>query len=271
MTRLIVGLAAVLAVLAPLREARADYHLFSPYEIDLGELEIEHNGDAVFDRRPDQKGAASYTLELGTGLTPWWHSEIEFGWDRDPGGNQPTLLTQVVTENMIQLTEPGEYFVDSGFYVEYGQSMTRGAAAGPNEITFGPVFGKDIGRTTSLVNLFLTRQLGPDQTSHGLDFSYAWQTRWNLWTPLSPAVEIYGDAGELGHMPRLLAAATAGRAGGDRAAELVPARSRPRRADQIRARLVVRRDRRVGPRHAALAAGSGDSVLTARQGHGTAS
>ncbi len=189
-------------LLAPL-PARADYHVVSPYEIDLGELEIEHNGDAAFDRRPAAGGAQSYTTELGTGLTSWWHSEIELGFDRDPGFNQPTLLTQVVWENMIQLTEPGEDFADLGFYVEYGQSLTRGAQAGPNEITFGPVIGKDIGRTTHMMNLFFTRQLGPDRDSNGLDVSYAWQSRWNLWAPLSPAIEIYGDAGTLGSMPGL--------------------------------------------------------------------
>jgi hypothetical protein len=202
MIRTIVGLAAVLALLAPIRQARADFHIFSPYEIDMGELEIEHNGDAQFDRRPDNSGATSYTLELGTGLTSWWHSEIELGWNRDPGAGQPTRLTQAVTENMFQLTEPGEDFFDTGFYFEYGQSLTRGAAAASNEVTFGPAIGKDIGHTTNIINLFFTRQLGPDQTSHGLDFTYAWQTRWNLWAPLSPAVEIYGDAGTVGSMPR---------------------------------------------------------------------
>jgi hypothetical protein len=197
----LLGLVSALALLAPLR-AHADYHVVSPYEIDLGELEIEHNGDAVFDRRPGQTGATSYTLELGTGLTSWWHSELELGFDRAPGGGQPTLLTQAVWENMIQLTEPGEKFADFGFYYEYGQSTTRGPAAAANEITFGPVIAKDIGRTVHTLNLFLTRQLGPDQTSQGLDFSYAWQSRWNIWAPLSPALEIYGDAGTLGASPR---------------------------------------------------------------------
>jgi hypothetical protein len=183
--------------------ARADFHIFSPYEIDLGELEIEHNGDATFDHRKDNNGATSYTLELGTGLTNWWHSEIEFGWDRDPGFGEPTLLTQLVTENTFQLTEPGEYFADLGFYFEYGQSVTSGRHAAFNEVTFGPLIAKDTGRFTHTVNLFLTRELGPDQDNHGLDFSYAWQTRWNLWAPLSPAIEIYGDAGTLGRSPRL--------------------------------------------------------------------
>lgn len=192
----------VLALLTP-TAARADFHIFSPYEIDLGELEIEHNGDAQFDRKPSNSGAQSHTIEIGTGLTRWWHSEIEFGFDRDPGFNQPTLLTQVVSENTFQLTEPGQYFADLGFFFEYGQSLTTGRHAGPNEVTFGPLIAKDIGRTTHTINLFLTRELGPNQDTHGLDFSYAWQSRWNLWEPLSPAVEIYGDSGVIGHSPRL--------------------------------------------------------------------
>jgi hypothetical protein len=180
------------AMLAPVT-ARADYHIFSPYEIDLGELEIEHNGDAQFDRYDSKDGGQSYTLELGTGLTPWWHSEIEFGFNRDPGLGVPTDLTQVVSENMIQLTEPGEAWADWGVYFEYGQAAGRG----PNEFTIGPVVGKDIGRIGTILNLFVTRQLGPDQSSHGLDFSYAWQTKWRIWEPLSPALEIYGDTGSL--------------------------------------------------------------------------
>ena len=75
------------------------------------------------------------------------------------------------------------------------------------------MIAKDIGRTTHTMNLFFTRQLGPDQTSQGLDFSYAWQSRWNLWAPLSPAIEIYGDTGTLGSVAAVFAAAIAGRAG----------------------------------------------------------
>ena len=153
--------------------------MVSPYEIDLGELEIEHNGSLSVDHRLGIGGLQSYTLELGTGLTSWWHSEVELGFDNDPSLGQPTILTQVVSENMFQLTEPGEYFLDIGFYIEYGQSTTHGAYATSNEVTFGPVFGKDIGRTTETLNLFFTRQLGPDQTTQGLDFTYALQSRWN--------------------------------------------------------------------------------------------
>lgn len=199
MRRLLAATAA-LALLAP-AAARADFHVRSPNEIDFGEIEIEHNGAAAFDHRPAQKGAQSFTTEIGTGVTPWWHVEFELGFDRAPGNGEPLLLNAAVIENTIQFTEPGEAFLDTGFYIEYGQSLTRGRNAGSNALTFGPLIAKEVGRTVHTLNLFVTRELGPDQTSSGLDFSYAWQSKWNLWAPLSPAIEFYGDAGTLGRSP----------------------------------------------------------------------
>jgi hypothetical protein len=145
----------------------------------------------------------SYTLELGTGLTPWWHSELELGFFNNPSAGQPTALTAVVTENMFQLTEPGEQFADFGFYIEYGQSTMHGSAPVANEVTLGPVIAKQIGRFTHTVNLFVTQELGPNQTNPGFnpDFNFAWQSRWNLSAFLSPAIEVYGDPGPLGKMP----------------------------------------------------------------------
>ena len=201
MRNLLALTAAALLLAAP--SARADYHIFAPTEIDLGELELEHNGSASFDHLPANNGARSYTLELGTGLTPWWHSEIEAGFDREPGQGQPTLLSQLVWENMFELTEPGEYWADVGVYAEYGQSLAHGTHAAANEITFGPAISKDIGRTTNTINLFFTRQFGPDETTQGLDFTYAWQTKYNIWEQFSPAIEIYGDAGVIGSSPAL--------------------------------------------------------------------
>ena len=67
-----------------------------------------------------------------------------------------------MTENIFQLTQPGEYWADFGFYFEYGQSLTRGRNAGPNAAVFGPLIAKDIGRTTHTLNVLFTRQLGPN-------------------------------------------------------------------------------------------------------------
>lgn len=194
-------LLACLSALLP-RIACADYRVRSPYEIDLGEIEFETNGATAVDNRPDHMHNSSYTAEFGTGLTPWWHSEIELGFNRPPGAGQPTLSDQLVLENSFELTQPGEYFADYGFYFEYGQSITGHAHAAPSEATFGPLIAKDFGRTTVTVNLFLTREFGPDEDTQGLDFTYAAQARWNYKQAISPAFEVYGDAGTIGASPR---------------------------------------------------------------------
>lgn len=201
MTRLHLTASITLLALLAAGSAHADYHIISPYEVDVGELEIEHNGSAALDHRKDFGGANSYTSEFGTGLTPWWHSEVELGFDRDSGSDQPTLLREMVWENMIQVTEPGAAFFDTGVYFEYSQSLTSGQFKGSNQVTFGPVVAKEIGRTIHTANLLFTRTVGPNQTTRDLDMSYRWQSRWNLWAPLSPAIEAYGDVGTLSSVP----------------------------------------------------------------------
>ena len=104
---------------------------------------------------------------------------------------------------MFQLTEPGEYFLDTGFYFENPASRPRPGGT-PLRMRQRSDSADRQGYPASFthtLNLFLTRQFGPDQTSHGLEITYAWQSRWNIWAPLSPAIEFYGDAGELGNSP----------------------------------------------------------------------
>ncbi|HUI18667.1 MAG TPA: hypothetical protein VL244_13445 [Alphaproteobacteria bacterium] len=182
---------AVAALLLPLA-ARADFHIRSPDEIDQGEIEIEHNGSATIDRNPAKAGETSYTTEFGYGVNSWWHPEFELDFGRDAGPGATTQFQGVTWENTFMLTEPGEYWADLGLYWEYSYSLLRGT---PDDTLFGPLIQKDIGHTTHTLNLFLSKEIGPNQDVRGVDFSYAWQSRWNVYQLASPAVEIYGDAG----------------------------------------------------------------------------
>jgi len=187
------GAVAALALFVP-AVAHADFHTRSPDEIDEGEIELEHNGAASFDRNAANDGARAYTAEIGYGVNSWWHPEVELGFERAPGPGQSTNATGVVLENIFRLTEPGEYWADLGFYAEYGFSTVGHTA---DSTLFGPLIEKDIGRTTQTLNIFLGKNVGPNQDNHGYDLSYAWQGRWNMWRAFSPAVEVYGDAGQI--------------------------------------------------------------------------
>ena len=186
-----------LGALAP-GAARADFHLRSPDEIDQDEWEFEHNGAASFDHRTDKNGETSYTVEIGRGVTSWWHPELELAIGHDPGPGLPTRIQGLTWENTVALTEPGEYWADLGLYWEYSRGLQRGA---PDDTLFGLLVQKDVGPTTHTLNLFLDKGVGADQDMHGFDFSYAWQSRWNLTRYASPAIEAYGDAGRIDALP----------------------------------------------------------------------
>ena len=125
----------------------------------------------VFDRRPDQRGATSYTTELGTGLTSWWHSEIELGL-RSRAGRRPADAADPGGVGKHDANHRTRRAIRRSRDFTSSMANRRRPAATPasNEITFGPVIAKDIGRTTHTINLFFTRQLGPDQTTPGPRF-----------------------------------------------------------------------------------------------------
>jgi hypothetical protein len=189
--------AAVFAVLSPM-SAHADFHVRSPSVVE-GEVEVEHNGAYTNDSDPTKGNATSFTAELGWGATSWWKTEFELPIGRDAGLGESTKIQGVTWENTFQLTEPGEYWANLGFYWEYAAAF-RGSGSDTTE--FGPLIQKDVGKTTHTLNLFLSKGVGANQDMHGFDFNYAWQSRWNVIREISPAFEIYGDPGPVDHFAK---------------------------------------------------------------------
>jgi hypothetical protein len=197
------GAVLAVSVLSLLRAgpAIADFKVFTP-DANKGELSLETVGDAGFDRNPDVNGEQSYTAELEYGLTHWWQTELEFEFNRDPGVGQPLQFNQITTENTFQFTERGEYFVDLGFFAEYGQSLLKNT---PNETTFGPLIRKDFWGTSTTVDLFLGKDLG-EHASGRFEFSFAAESRFDFLTmqfgrhfAVEPGIQWYGTPGQLGH------------------------------------------------------------------------
>jgi len=183
--------AAIAAALLLACSARADeLRLVSPNEIDYRELEIESENSAATD------GGRDYSLDLGAGVTRWWHLGAELEWEREAGPGNPTQLDGVQLESLIRLTEPGEGWLDAGFYSEYTRSDLHSRET-PDDLLVGAAFLKDIGRTTHTLDLFLDRSFSPDEDVAGIRFSYAWQSRWNLWRQFAPAIEAFGQAGRI--------------------------------------------------------------------------
>lgn len=181
--------------------AAADLQVRYP-TIDEGEWEFEHNGLVTIDSRKSGKnGLQSYTGSISYGATPFWKLEIEG--EASAGGGQSLRGDALTFENTFQLTPPGKYFIDIGFFAEYSQ--TRGRRS-PNEIVFGPIFQKELPNvfgvdTLHTLNLFLGREVGPHASS-ATSFKYAWQSRLLLNPYLDPAIEFYGSIENLGRAGR---------------------------------------------------------------------
>ena len=164
--------------------AQADeLKLVSPNEIDYREIEIEHEGSA------SQGGERFYSVELGTGATPWWHIGAELDLAREAGPDGETAIEGVTLENQIRLTRPGENWVDMALYSEITRSAERGV---PDDVLVGAAFLKDVGHTTHTLDLFVDKSLGG-----ATEFTYAWQSRWNLYRLFAPSIEAFGGTRQL--------------------------------------------------------------------------
>src|SRR5262249_23903582 len=103
-----------------------------------------------------------------------------------------------------QFSERGEYWLDTGFFAEYGHPVQDGE---PDAIKFGPVLRKDFWGLSNTVNLFLEKQIGSNSSGR-FDATYAFETRIDAWQLKSddnrfvvePGFQFYGAPGELGHV-----------------------------------------------------------------------
>jgi high-affinity iron transporter len=190
----------VAATLGVPHQAAADLKVRVP-QVDYLELELEHNGLVTFGRRGSSfDRAQSYTNEIEYGLLPWWKIGIEG--ELASGGGQHLTWEATTLENIFQLTEPGEYAFNLGFFAEYAQATGRA----PNEITLGPIVQKELPDflnldTVHTLNLFFSREVGGN-ASRATALTTAWQSvaRFKSW--FAPGVEYYGLIEDLGHAGR---------------------------------------------------------------------
>ena len=180
--------------------AWADFKVWLP-EVNFGELAVESVGDIGFDPNPSKSGEFSSTFEVEYGVTRWWQTELELEFNRNPGQHQATYFSQLTSENLFQFTERGEYWLDAGFFAEYGQALQSG---NPNEITLGPVLRKDFWGTSNTINLFVEKDFGKNAAGRPF-FLFAWETRIDAWTvrfgrrfAVEPGFQIYGEPGQIG-------------------------------------------------------------------------
>ena len=182
-------------ILAATGSARAEYKVRDPF-VEKGEVELEMAGSITTAKNRARRNEYSQVYELAYGVTDWWMVEIEgeLGRDAGPGNDRRWKATSYASK--FQLFPQGEQWLDAGFFAEYTQSKI---VTSSDSIKFGPLLQKVLGPTTATANFYLEKPIGP-HAEHGAEASYAVQWRYDLFRILSPAVEMYGNLGDLDGM-----------------------------------------------------------------------
>lgn len=160
-----------------------------------GELEFELLGGYQHWPGHDGNGERQFVGEVGYGLTSWWKSELGVGTTRFPGASYH--LDEVEWENILALTEPGEYWLDLGLLAEFEHDY----GAGMNMIKVGPMLQNQLGPVQTNLNFIFSRGLG-SAAEPGAEIDYQWQSKWRGDPRFEPGVQGFGTLGrtnDFGH------------------------------------------------------------------------
>ncbi len=201
MRRINVSAISILGIISPglllildASAARADFKVHTP-DAEFGEFELEDVGSYGRSGNSATDNEQSFVHELGYGFTNFWHAELEFETDRPGGPGNHLKFDQLTFENQFVFGERGQYWLDPGFFIEYGHGMLAGT---PDETTFGPTLRKEIWGTANTVNIFFEKDLG-SFASGRTNFLYAWETRFETGWLVEPGIQAYGEPGAFGH------------------------------------------------------------------------
>ncbi|HUY69113.1 MAG TPA: FTR1 family protein [Alphaproteobacteria bacterium] len=185
---IMVALIAGGVLLASAHRAHAD-QVWTPY-VERHEWEFENEGIAtIHDHNPAQRGAKDVEGAIAYSPTAWWKSEFEGEFVREAGPDQEGLHYDSFNwPNVFQLADAGEYWFDPGLFYE----MDFGRGSQPNNVIFGLIGAKQIGRVLATVNLFGHKEFGPGADPNG-GFAYSEQTKYRWKRSLQPGFEVFGD------------------------------------------------------------------------------
>lgn len=171
-------------------------NIYSPI-VDYKEWEFELKG-GVQDFGNRDHGELAYKFTFGYGIAPRWHSEIEVEYPRSPGN--AARVEEIEWENIFQLTEHGEHWLDVGIFNEISHNRLEHK----NFFALGPMFQQETGRSQINLNVLWTRQMSAVQAGEEGDsrnaLGYAAQWKWNRGRLFQPGVQAFGELGDPAHL-----------------------------------------------------------------------
>lgn len=182
--RLLVTLLAVAEGVFLFPSRAGALEVLSPYVNH--EIEFEQQGYVAHDRNADANNAQGYVASVGFSPLSFYRLELEAEFTRDPGSDHEVRYSSFNIENTFALTEPGEYWLDSGLFYEMDY-----ARSAPNTIILGYIGAKEAGPFLDTFNFLAHKDYSNGETPLG--FIYSNQLRYHYRPYLEPGFEIFGD------------------------------------------------------------------------------
>lgn len=167
----------------------ADLKVYSPI-VEQGEFGFETRGNVAIDGDPGKGGAQTQVYEIEYTPTDFWHTALVGIVNKGAGGKLRYDATG--WENIFQLVPQGKYWLDLGLYAEYETAHLKG---GNDEVEFKLLAEKSFGPVTVTLNPIFEKALG--YGAKATEVKYAAQVRWRLMPEFQPALEAFGDIGEI--------------------------------------------------------------------------
>ncbi len=180
------------AIAASVSSAHAADKLYYPY-VTKGELEVEYFGSRSSDSDSTEYNAQKQQFSVGYGFTNWWKSELYGKFEREPQNR--ITFDAWEWENIFQLTERGEYWLDVGASLAYEYTPQRNHA---DTIEARLLLAKDIGKTSHTFNAIVEKDVSSGPKA-GLESTLLWSSRYRYNQYFEPGFEISSDFGELKH------------------------------------------------------------------------
>lgn len=174
-------------------------NIYTPI-VDYREWELELKG-GIQDFGNRDRGELAYKLAIGYGVAPRWAIELEVEYPRSPGN--AARVEEFEWENIFQLTEHGEHWMDVGIFNEISHNRLEHR----NAFVIGPMFQKETGRSQFNLNVLWERRLSAmpaegedDEGDVRNGLAYVAQWKWNLHPVFQPGLQAFGTLGDPAHL-----------------------------------------------------------------------
>lgn len=189
--RAVTALAAGIAF-ATASDAHAIDKIYSPI-VEEGELEIETRGTYTFDDREDRDDAYKQLIGMGYGFTDRIAADAYMELKQEPQSD--TDVQAVLGEVRFQLFEQGEYFLDSGLYLE----LERDIVENEWEVEGKILLEKSTGDFTHTLNVIFGRA-GFERHAGSVELETALKTRYRYSQAFEPGIELFDSFGDIDDM-----------------------------------------------------------------------